>query len=232
MEKLSKITCWNYWRSSDWKTCHLLGCWSTFQTCLPSFKKNKKKQVSFLFPSKNKQSWFGYCHTTQANDGDSPNHCRVPAAAQPPGLQCRLGRYAGGNHISFLYKVPMFCWWCTGMELASWRDQDIQGPLEHSSCQNCCDHCITGGDNLETFPSVLKLVAVFPFGSLGIGGGVGWKYTTMCWCAALTRESVTLSVSAAITSTDKVITHLHANTQVICMCNVDAHFLVLYPYTL
>lgn len=113
--------------------------------------------------------------TTQANDGDSPNHCRVPAAVQPPVLRCRLRRYAGGNHRSFLYKVFMFCWWCTATELASWRDQDIQGPLKHFYCQNCCDNCIPGGDNLETsFPSALKLVAVFPFGS----GDWGWGENT------------------------------------------------------
>lgn len=147
--------------------------------------------------------------------------CR--SAIQPPVLQCRLSRSAGGNHISFLYKVFMFCWWCTATELASRRDQDIQGPLQHFYCQDCCDNYITGGDNLETsFPSALKLVAVFPFGSLGIGGRVGWKHTTMYWCAAVTSESV-LNVSAERVITADAFTCKYTSNY-IYMCDVDAHF--------
>lgn len=64
----------------------------------------------------------------------------VDQPLQPPVLWCKLSRYAGGNHISFLYMVFMFCWWCTATELASWRNQNIQGPLKHFYCQDCCNH--------------------------------------------------------------------------------------------
>lgn len=117
------------------------------------------------------------------------NACsHVDQPSQPPILQCGLSRYAGGNHISFLYKVFMFCWWCTATELAPWRNQDVQGPLQHFYCQDCCDNYITGGANLETaFPSAFELVAVFPFGSLGIGGGV--KNTLPCTGVLLLPQS-------------------------------------------
>lgn len=128
----------------------------------------------------------------------------------------------------FFYKVFMFCWCCTAMELVSWRNHDIQGPLEHFYCQDCWDNYITGGGNLETsFPSALKLVAVFPFGSLGIGGGVGWKHSTVYCCAAVASETV-LNAPVAITSAEKGITADAFTCKYakfnIYACDVDAHF--------
>lgn len=137
---------------------------------------------------------------------------------QPPVFWRRLSRYVRGSHISFFYKVFMSCWWCTATR--NWRHGGtrwgIQGPAVHFYCQGCCDNYITSWDNLETsFPSALKLVAVFPFWSLGkerIGvesNGGGAEHTIMHWYAAGTSKPFLKVPTVTASSTEATCRHLY-----------------------
>lgn len=93
----------------------------------------------------------------------------------------------------------------------------MEGPGEEfKGCPDCCDNYITRWDNLETsFPSALKLVAVFPFWSLGkerIGvesNGGGAEHTIMYWYAAGTSKSFLKVPTVTASSTEGTCRHLY-----------------------
>lgn len=136
----------------------------------------------------------------------------------------------------------MFCWWCTAMR--NWRHGGtrwgIQGPVVHFYCQDWCDNYITSWDNLETsFPSALKLVAVFPFWSLGKeriwveSNGGGAEHTIMYWYAAGTRKPFLKVPTVTASSKEATCRYLYKyinypNYTLNRMCDTDI-LLDFYP---
>lgn len=164
-------------------------------------------------------------HLQQRKDSDSSKHCRV-AAAVVMQMSHDSPQFFGVGSVGmleetiflFFYKVFMFCWWCTATR--NWRHGGtrwgIQGPVVHFYCQDCCDNYITSWDNLETsFPSALKLVAVFPLWSLGkerIGvesNGGGAEHIIMYWYAAVTSKPFLKVPTVTASSTEATCRHLY-----------------------